>query len=326
MRKLLFSSLVVFFIIVFSMCSLAQQESIELKLGSSQPPGTPIILGAEKAADIVFEETNGRIKISIFPSSQLGGSKDMVQSIIFGTQEMLIESPGLWSAALPRISILEAPYVPRDLEHARKMFRSPMGQTIIRELLTEFGVRTIGTMYYGTRQITSNRPIHSPADMEGLKLRVPEQKISVEWAKAIGASPTPMSFPEVYMALQTGVIDGQENPIVTIDSQKFYEVQDYIILDNHVIAILLVNINEAVWQSLSSQDQEILISAFEEGAKLSDEKMIELENSLLEKMEDKGIEIIKPDREPFVEATQPLYAEFEDVWGKGVYEAMKNLK
>lgn len=326
MRKVIFYGLLIFSVLIFSIFAAAQNETLELRLGCTQQSDTPIMIGAAKAADIIFEETGGRIKINLFPSSQLGGSKDMVQSIMLGTLEMLIESPGLWSAALPSLSILEAPYLPRDLEHLRKMVDSPIGQGLIEELLIKEGVRTIEIMYYGTRQITSNKPIYSPSDMAGFKLRVPEQKISVEWAKAIGARPTPMAFPEVYMALQTGLIDGQENPIVTIYANKLHEVQKYIIMDSHVIAVLFVNINESVWKSLSPQDQEIFISAFKEGARLSDELMLELEGSLINKMVDEGIEVIRPNIEPFVEATKPLYDEFEDIWGKGMYEAMRNIE
>lgn len=326
MRKVIFFGLLTFLVLNFCIFAVAQQEIIEIRLGCTNPPGSPPIIGAERAADIVFKETEGRIKINIFPSSQLGGSKDMVQSQILGTLDMLIESPGLWSPIIPRLSILEAPYIPRDLEHLRKMVYSPIGQTMIRELLTKYGVRTIGIEYYGTRQMTSNRPINSPSDVKGFKIRVPQQDISVEWAKAIGASPTPMAFSEVYMALQTGLIDGQENPLTTIYANKLHEVQKYIIMDNHVIQVLFITINEAVWQSLSPQDQKILISAFEEGARLTDETVIEREASLLGKMEAEGIKVIRPNVEPFAELMQPLYDKFEDIWGKGVYEAMKNIK
>lgn len=322
-RKILgFLMILVVIFIVINLSSLAQQKTVELKIGTSQPPGHPQVVACEMAADTIFEKTNGRIKVSVFPSSQLGGSKDMVQSTMMGTQEMIIESAGLFAAAFPRISVFDAPYIVRDLKHGLNMFKSPIGQEILKEFSDKLGVRILSAFYYGTRHITSNRPIYSLSDMKGFKLRVPEQKISVDWVKAIGGTPTPMAFAEVYLALKTGVIDGQENPLVTIDTQKFYEVQDYLNMTSHQVALLLCCINENIYQSLSPEDKEIVASAFEEAANYNNALMVELEDSMLKKLEDAGMEVIRPDLEPFIKASQTIYTEFEDTWGKGTWEAL----
>ena len=184
-----------------------------------------------KVASDMKEQTGGAVDIQVFPGGQLGSTADTVAAVSLGATQMVSESPGAFSQFVVPFSILEAPYLWRDVAHMRRAMAAPLMDGMINQLIRERDMRMIGSTYYGTRQLTSgSRPVHTVDDMKGFKLRVPEVDIYRAMAEAWGARPTPLNIGELYLALSQGAVDGEENPLPTIQASKFNEVQKYLVL------------------------------------------------------------------------------------------------
>jgi TRAP-type C4-dicarboxylate transport system substrate-binding protein len=189
-------------------------------------------------------------------------------------------------------------------------------------------MRILGTTYYGTRHITTTgKEVRSPADMIGFKLRVPENDVFKAMAEAWGAKPTPMNFGELYLALKQNVVDGQENPLPTIKSGKFDEVQKYLVLSAHIITPRLVVINEAFWQGLSAGDRKIITDAVKNGIAWQNAELIKQEGSLVDTFKAAGMTVITPDPNAF---RAPVLAKvpkmFESKWGVGTYDRIQAIR
>ena len=194
-------------------------------------------------------------------------------------------------------------------------------------MFLEHNVRILGTFYYGTRHLTTtDKPVYSPDDVKGMKIRVPESALYMSMIEAWGARATPMSLGELYLSLQTKVVDAQENPLTTFDAQKFYEVQKYVILTQHIICPNQIYINENVWQKISPEDQKIIQDAVDEAIEWHNEQIIQEEQALIEELEGRGITVITPDVEAFRSITGPyIEAKFRDKWGEGTWDMVQSL-
>ncbi len=229
----------------------AHAQSVTIRWGDVVPASHPSVQMIERIAADVKAKSGGRIVIQAFPAGQLGGSRDMIDAVANGAQQIVTEGAANFGAWVPSISVVEAPYVWRDAAHLQKAMSGPVGQKFNETLVKARGMRILGTTYYGTRHITTtSKEVRSPADLAGFKLRVPENDVFKAMAEAWGAKPTPMNFGELYLALKQNVVDGQENPLPTIKSGKFDEVQKYLVLSGHIITPRLVVVNEAFWQGL----------------------------------------------------------------------------
>ncbi len=276
----------------------------------------------ERVAKKVGDATQGRVQVQAYPSSQLGSSKEMIEAVVLGTQEMVTEGAANFGQWVPSISVIEAPYVWRDAAHLAKVMAGPIGEDLNRQLIEKRGVRILGTTYYGVRQLTTTaKAVRTAADMKEFKLRVPENEVFLAMARAWGAKPTPMTFSELYLALRQNVVDGQENPLPTIDSGKFFEVQKYLVLTGHILTPRLVVINEKFWQGMPAADRRVMTEAVAEGLAWNNEEIQAAERALVEKFRKAGMEVIQPDLESFrkpVLDTVPKM--FEAKWGKGLFE------
>ncbi len=304
----------------------AQGAPLVMKWGIVLQPEHPFVLGMKKTAEIVAQKTNNRIQIQVFPAAQLGTGKDMIEATVFGSEAMVTEGAAMFSQWAPRLSIMEAPYLFRDVNHMVKAIKSPVGQEMVDELTTKRGLRSLGVVYYGVRHLTANKPVNTPEDVKGLKLRVPEVPLYLEMARAWGANPTPMAFAELYLALKQGTVDAQENPIPTINSGKFYEVQKYLILTGHIMVPQLHVISDKLWKSLSPGDQRILQEAVDEGIAFSNDMLIKQEQSQAEEFKKKGMQVITPDVAAFKKASMAVIPKMEGVWGKGLYEKLAEIR
>jgi tripartite ATP-independent transporter DctP family solute receptor len=275
-----------------------------------------------RVAKQVAEKTQGRIEIQAYPASQLGSSKEMIEAVVLGTQQMVTEGAANFGQWVPSISVIEAPYVWRDAAHLAKVMSGPIGEDLNKQLIEKRGVRILGTTYYGVRQLTTtNKAVRTAADMKEFKLRVPENEVFLAMARAWGAKPTPMTFGELYLALRQNVVDGQENPLPTIDSGKFFEVQKYLVLTSHILTPRLVVINEKFWQGLPAEDRQTISQAVGDGIAWNNQEIQAAEQALVEKFKKAGMEVIQPDVESFrkpVLDTVPKM--FESKWGKGLFE------
>ncbi len=306
----------------------ASAQQVTIRWGDVVPATHPSVQMIERVAADVKAKSNGRIAIQAFPAGQLGGSRDMIDAVANGAQQIVTEGAANFGAWVPSISVVEAPYVWRDAAHLQKAMSGPVGQKFNETLVKARGMRILGTTYYGTRHITTtSKEVKSPADMVGFKLRVPENDVFKAMAEAWGAKPTPMNFGELYLALKQNVVDGQENPLPTIKSGKFDEVQKYLVLSGHIITPRLVVVNEAFWQGLSPADRKLLEDAIAAGIAWQDEELAKQEKSLVDTFKAAGMTVITPDANAF---RAPVLAKvpkmFESKWGAGTFEAIQAIR
>ncbi len=312
----------------FSLWLPAAAQEITLRWGDVVPATHPSVQMIDRIAADVKAKSGGRIAVQAFPGGQLGSSRDMIEAVANGTQQVVTEGAANFGAWVPAISVVESPYIWRDAGHLVRAMSGPVGREFNTELVNKRGMRILGTTYYGTRHVTtSTKAVKTPADLAGLKLRVPENDVFKAMAEAWGAKPTPMNFGELYLALKQGAVDGQENPLPTIKSGKFDEVQKFLILTGHIITPRLVVVNEAFWKGLKTADQKIIQDAVDSGIAWQNGELVKQEKDLLETLKAAGMTIVPVDveafRKPVVTAVVP---KFEAKWGKGTYEKLQDLK
>ncbi|GAA3731836.1 sialic acid TRAP transporter substrate-binding protein SiaP [Salinicoccus jeotgali] len=290
-------------------------ESYELKFGMVAGTVQNEYKAAEKLADYVEKESDGQLTINLYPDSQLGDDRAMLEQVRENSLDITFAETGRFGIWVPRAELMGLPYIVDDFDHLKKVVtETEYGEDLRKELVEEHNWKIAGTAYNGTRQTTANKEINELADMENLKLRVPEADNLLDYAKYTGAAPTPMAFTEVYMALQTNSVDGQENPLSTIDAQKFYEVQDYLAMTNHVVNDANYVVSNDTWEKLPKDLQNIL----QEGIDMAVEEHTSLfeqeEADLISKFEDEGVTVTEPDLGPFKEAVEEAYPKYlEDV-------------
>lgn len=304
------------------------QQPIVMRWGDVVAGGHPQVVMIERVAAEVKAKTNGRVDIQAFPNGQIGSSRDMIEAVSNGTQQLITEGAANFGAWAPSISVTEAPYIWKSPEHLIKAMNGALKDKYNEQLIKGRGMRILGATYYGTRHLTtSDRPVRTLDDAKGLKVRVPENDVFKAMAESWGAKPTPMNFNELYLALKTGTVDGQENPLPTIKSGKFNEVQKYLILTGHVMTPRLVVVNDAFWQKIPAADRKIVEDALATHTAWSNEQIKQQEVSLLGEMKAAGMTIITPDVEAFRKATlAAVPPKFEAKWGKGTFEAIAEMK
>lgn len=307
--------------------SAKNQEKMVLKLGHTLQDNHPLNKAALRFAELVKEGTQGRVEVQVFPNSQLGGEKDIVEGVKVGSIDLFLVAAGILGRFEPSITIMDAPYVWRDFDHLKKAMRGPVGEEIAQKFLNNQGLRILDfCWYYGLRHLTANKPIHTPADAQGLKIRTPPSPINIASAKVLGGIGTPMNPSELYMALKEGVVDAQENPLPTIFTMKTYEVQKYIILTGHIMQSEVLGISEKTFQKLRPEDQQVLINAAKEAGDYNTKLTMEAEEYYLNEFKKMGKEIIEPNLDAFRKNAEPVYKEFEATWGKGLYEKIQAVK
>ncbi|MBN2858837.1 MAG: sialic acid TRAP transporter substrate-binding protein SiaP [Sphaerochaetaceae bacterium] len=310
----------------------AQEEggAVELTLAHIYDPSHAWHKGAVKAAEVAKEMSDGRINITIYPAGQQGTEPEILEQAILGSLDIVAAGAGQVGSIYSPINVLEMPYTFRDNQHVLAFGQSEVGKELFEGFRKAHGARIIGPSSYGIRQMTANKPVYSPKDLAGFKLRVPEQTVTVAYGKAMGANPTPIAYAEAYMALQQGVADGLENPLSAISSMKFYEVQDYIVLTSHVTNACFYVMNDAKYNSLSAEDQKILTDAFWEGSKEIVRLLDKDDRELISFFEEQGLEIITPDIDSFMEATASMPQDFaywwEDEFGSDLHTRIQNIK
>jgi tripartite ATP-independent transporter DctP family solute receptor len=309
------------------MPSVLRAQATEVRWGEQLAPAHPQVQMAERIAKEVAEKTDGRLAIQVFPGGQLGAGKDMMEAVSAGALQLTTDGAGALGAFLPRLTLIEAPYLWRDAAHMAKVGGSPIFDEMNGELVARRGMRLMKVTYYGKRHVTTGtKEVHTPADMVGFKLRVPPVDVFQAMAEAWGARATPIAFPELYLALSQGAVDGQENPLPTIQSAKLFEVQKYLVLTQHILTPRIIIANEAFWQGLAAGDREIMQAAFDDAAAWQDQETLTLEAGLGDTLKSEGMTVIEPDlelwRKPVLD-TVP--AKFEERWGKGSFEALSAL-
>jgi len=307
--------------------TLLRAQTTTLRWGESLAGSHPQVQMAERIAKEVKEKTSGRIDIQVFPNSQLGSGKDMIEAVSSGALQMTTDGAGALGAFLPQLSVIEAPYLWRDAAHMAKAAGTPLYAKLNEDLVSRRGMRMLNITYYGKRHLTTgNKAVRTPADMAGFKLRVPPVDTFRAMAEAWGARATPIAFGELYLALSQGAVDGQENPLPTIQSGKFFEVQKYLVLTEHIITPRMVIVNEAFWKGLRPADRETLQAALTGGAAWQDQELLSQEATLVGTFKAGGMTVIEPDialwRKPVLDTVPKQFAE---KWGKGTFESLQGL-
>lgn len=274
----------------------AGAQTINVRMGSISPPGSADVQTIEVFIKEVTEATKGRVKVTVFPGSQLGGYKEMLESIKAGGLEGLYESLGDIEPWTPLAGIEAAPYLYRDADHFFRAWRGPVGKEIFDKVAKEAGFRVIGPGFRGFRDVAAKRAIHNINDLKGFKIRVPAVPTYLEVWKVLGSSPTPMAFEEVFTALQQGVVEGVENPITLIYDHKFYEVTKYLILTRHMAETMGFIFSEKYFQGLPTDIREAMIRAANKAADWYRDYTLKNEAGLIKKMQERGtILIANPD-------------------------------
>lgn len=306
--------------------SEAPKEKIVLKLGHTAAPDHPYQKAAEMFAQIVSEKTEGMVEVQIFPSDQLGKQGELVEGAQLGTVDMVLTSDVLLSGFEPLMGALNLPFLFEDYEHVVSALNGEPGQQL-SDALYEKNLKVIGWWENGFRHITNSRnEIVKPEDLEGLKVRTPSGTVFVDTFNLMGASATPMSFGELYSALQLGTVDGQENPTTHVLTQKFYEVQDYLSLTYHIHVAEPLVMGRSVYESLPAEYQTILLEAGQEVSKWSYQTTKENEAAEIEEIKATGMTVTTPDVEAFREATKVVYEKYEEQFGKDFIDSIKNAK
>lgn len=275
-------------------------ETVTLSFAHSYATSHPHqTCGAELVKEKV-ESANVGLEIEIFPDSTLGGHAERFASVVSGDIDIDIQGPSEISATFEPVGILDAAYAFDDADHLFGFFESEQGAELGEQIIEGSGARIITPWYFGMRQFTANTALNTPADFDGLRMRFPDTPQFLQNAEALGASPTSVAFEEVYISLQQGVVDGQENPIPTIDSLALPEVQSHLSLTGHMVGIHMIVANEEKWQSLNEEQQETLQAVFEEVRDTNRGCIEDAENSLVEEWKADGtMEIVEPDVESF---------------------------
>lgn len=306
-----------------SLASVATAK--ELTFGMQDTDTHNVYQGVVALNDKLQELSGGEMSLKIFPSSQLGDFKAMVAQVQGGELDMVMTGYPDMSYIIPELKLIGEPYVVSDYDHLLRILDGPYGEEMDAKF-DEQGVKVLDVWYYGTRQTTSNKPIESIEDMKGLRLRTPNVPFLIDYAEAVGASPAPVAFAEVYLALQTNQVDAEENPLPTIEAMKFYEVQDYIAMTSHFIASSAIQVSKSTWDGLSEEEQQWLQQAVDAGGETSNSLMFESEEKLVAFFEEKGLTITHPDTTPFREAMQPYYTKLEDEFGEGSITRLTETK
>src|ERR1043165_6582855 len=270
------------------------------------------------AAGEIKKRTNGRYEVEVFPASSLGKETDINQGLTLGTVDIIYTGQLFAGRTYGPISIGGAPYMFRDFDHWKRFSTSPLFAQLCEGYQKAGGNHVSAITYYGERHVTSNKPINRPEDMKGLKIRVPDAPLYTMFPRAVGANPTPIAFAEVYLALQNGTVDAQENPLPTIDAKKFYEVQKYIVLTGHITDALLTIVAGGTWNKLSDADKATFEAVLKEAAARATAEIVEIEKKMAGELEKRGKTVVRVDRKPFRDAVVKLHNGPDATWPKDV--------
>ena len=251
------------------------------------------------AAEQIKARTNGRYEIQVYPASQLGKEADINQGLTLGTVDMIISGSSFAAREYAPIGVTYYPYIFRNPEHLIAYTKSDVFKRLAAGYEEESGHHIAAVTYYGTRHTTANKPIKTCADLQGVKMRVPDVPAYLAMPQACGANTAPIAFAEVYLALQNGTVDAQENPLTTIEAKKFYEVQSHIALTGHITDHLNTVISQTRWASLSDEDKAIFTEVLLEAAARATKIVQEREAALVETFRGRGIDVAEVDKADF---------------------------
>lgn len=308
-------------------CGKGEETSTKkIKLAHALTESHPVHLAMVKFAEEVNEKTDGKIEVLIFPNGQLGGEREITELMQAGAIDIIKTNAGPLESFAKEYSVLPLPYLFKDMDHNLRVLKSPIGEEILAAT-EDRGF--IGLTFYnsGTRNFYTKKPVRNTNDLKGMKIRVQTSKTMVRMTNLLGGSPTPLSFGEIYTALQQGVVDGAENNLISYAESKHYETAPYFTFDEHSISPDVLVMNTKTWNKLSNDEKAIVKTAALNSFDYQNEIWSETEDKLMDSLKDKGVEFFQVDKTEFVEKVQPLYDEVtKDSLIKDYIERIRNFE
>jgi tripartite ATP-independent transporter DctP family solute receptor len=304
------------------------QAQTKLKWAHVYEVAEPYHANALWAADEIKKRTDGRYEIGVFPASQLGNENQINEGLGLGTVDIIYTGASFAGSIHKPLAITGAPFILRDFDHWKAYRDSQLFRDLAKGYDDKTRHKVVAILYYGQRHVTANKEIKKPEDMKGMKLRVPPAPLFLMFTKSVGANATPIAFAEVYLALQQGTVDGQENPLPTIMAKKFYEVQSHIMLTGHITESLVTIVGGHVWSKLSDADKKVFDEVLKEASARSTDQIRASELKLADEFRKLGKNVVEVDREAFRKAAVPLHndASAGAGWSKAEYDALQALK
>ncbi|MCJ8150162.1 TRAP transporter substrate-binding protein [Shinella sedimenti] len=281
-----------------------------VNIGHGVQTGHPTHIGLLKLAELVKERTDGKVVIQVYPDRQLGEEREMVEGLQLGTVEMTVVSTGPVVNFVPEAGVLDLPFLFENSAHAYKVFDGDIG----KELLAKFdGADMVGLAIWenGWRHLSAKKAVEKPSDLSGMKLRTMQNPVHMRAFEALGASPIPMAWGEVFTSLGQGVIDGQENPITIFYTNSLWEVQSHIALTGHVYGPHMVLASKSVWESWPEEVRTAVLEALPDATAFQRSESLRLETEQAELLRERGVNIAKIDTTPFREKAQAVYSSFD---------------
>lgn len=279
------------------------------------------------AAQEIAKRTNNKYTMDVFPASQLGNEPAINQALPLGTIDIIYTGTTFVGNNYKPIAISNAPYMFRDFAHWEAYSKSDLFKELADGYDKVTNNKIVALTYYGARHTTANKAINKPDDMKGMKLRIPQAPLYQMYARAVGANATPIAFAEVYLALQNKTVDGQENPLPTIQAKKFYEVQTHINLTEHMLDNLVTVIGGPLWRKLTPEERTTFTAIFQEAAARATQEIRKSEQSLADWFKAQGKQVVVPDKAAFIAAAKPLHndAAAGAGWTQQQYDRMQAL-
>ena len=299
---------------------------LEISVGFGPVIETPYGQGHVKWAELVEKESNGAVKLNLFPSDQLGNGKDMIDQMLLGDAVFYSTDATFYAElGVHDMGIVQAPYLFTTWEQADKLFNSDWWAEQ-EALLEKKGIKVLARNWrYGDRHTITVKPVKHPADLKGMKIRVPQATLFIKAFEALGAAPTPMALAEVYTALQQGTIDGLENPLATIDGGKYQEVAKYLLLDAHMKTINLMTCSASFFKSLNPEQQQLLTRTAYEAGIYQNDLVEKSDKELIGKFRAEGVTVTEIDHDEYARAVEGFYTNPAFKWTPGLHEKVKEI-
>ncbi len=306
----------------------AQAKKVTIiRTGHTLAPEHPATELLTRWGKSLAEKTGGAFEVQVHGGGVLGSGRTAPEGVAIGTLESYYVDPSEYASFNQALNILSAPFIWKDRYQLQKAVRDPSILNLLYSPVIKKGFRALAVGYIGTRHLTTkNTPAKEPADLKGLKIRVPEIPVYRDMVAAWGATPTPVPMAEVFMGLQTGIIEGQENPYAQILSNRFYEVQKYLIQTAHIIQCGSIIFNERLYQQQPKEYQAALNESAQEAMDWFFEYLTAQEGKMLEQLKGHGMTVIEPDRAAFRAAMKPLYEKYDKIWTKELREKIQEYK
>jgi tripartite ATP-independent transporter DctP family solute receptor len=303
-------------------------KNVTFKAASSVDPQHAYHLALVKFGQILSEKTNGRLKVDIYHSSQLGSDRELLEAEKMGTVDFAATASAPAISFIPEIGVLDLPYLFKDRVHAYAVLDSAIGGALLNKLESQ-NIKGLAFFENGWRCVTNSvYPIRKAEDMKGIKIRVMESPVYIDMFKAVGAIPTPMAWGEVFVALQQGTVDAQENPVNFINSQRLDDVQKYLSLTEHTYSAALFTMSKKTFNKLSVQDQEVILEAAKETKDYERQLSMEQSDKAIEEIRKRGKMQVIDDvlKDSFKERMQTIYSSYESKYGKELVDSIINYK